>query len=65
MWNKKPYKGHKWYRGDWEEQSEIYINKGYYEKDGVVVIEFVPLAEGEKRIIRNYYKNDVEIKENE
>jgi hypothetical protein len=29
------------------------------------VIEFVPLAEGEKRIIRNYYKNDVEIKENE
>jgi hypothetical protein len=29
------------------------------------VIEFVPPAEGEKRIIRNYYKNDVEIKENE
>ena len=36
-----------------------------YEKDGVLVIEFVPPAEGEKRIIKTYYKNDVEIKENE
>ena len=36
-----------------------------YEKDGVLVIEFVPPAEGEKDIIKAYYKNDVEIKENE
>jgi len=39
--------------------------KDPYEKDGVIVIEFIPPAEGEKRIIKTYYKNGVEIKENE